>query len=68
MFGAVYHCPYCGIGGQYKSMIPLGQSDNYTCRGCRHTIVEGDLSYVCSCSNCKARRDGVELITTASES
>jgi len=67
MSGAVYHCPYCGIGGQYRSMIPLGQSDNYRCGGCRHTIVESAPSYVCSCLNCRATSERIDLVKTARE-
>jgi len=54
MSGAVHHCPYCIVGGQFRAMPPLGQSDEYRCRGCGHTIVEGCPSHVCTCSRCKA--------------
>jgi len=52
--GLVYHCPYCIVGGQYRSMIPLDQSSEYRCGGCGHTVVENNPSYVCICSGCKA--------------
>ena len=56
MSGAVYHCPFCIVGGQYRPMIPLGQSDEYRCGGCGHMIVEGNPFYVCTCFRCKATR------------
>lgn len=65
MSGVVYHCPYCSFGDQYRPMIPLGQSDSYRCRGCRHTIVESNPSYGCGCVNCKATRAKVDSVKAA---
>ncbi len=56
MSGEVHHCPYCIVGGQYRAMIPKGQSKEYRCGGCGHTVVESDFRYLCLCSHCEAAR------------
>jgi len=57
MSGEVHHCPYCSVGGQYRPMKPLGQSKEYRCSVCGHTIVENNPSHLCACSHCKATRE-----------
>jgi hypothetical protein len=69
MSGIVFHCPYCLVGDESRPMIPRGRSNEYRCRGCGHTLVENNPSYVCTCSHCKdaSPKERVVLSETARE-